>query len=79
MILVLLHPTSGYFEIQFYFEIHSEIAKIHVSGINELAQNREPVALTVSLLAINRHHASAKGGAQRRQCLDRDGRAARFG
>ena len=53
MILVLLHPTSGYFEIQFYFEIHSEIAKIHVSGINELAQNREPVALTVSLLAIN--------------------------
>ena len=53
MILVLLHPTSGYFEIQFYFEIHSVIAKIHVSGINELAQNREPVALTVSLLAIN--------------------------
>ena len=53
MILVLLHPTSGYFEIQFYFEIHSEIAKIHVSGINELAQNREPVALTVSLLVIN--------------------------
>ena len=53
MILVLLHPTSGYFEIQSYFEIHSEIANLHVSGINELAQNLEPVALTVSLLAIN--------------------------
>ena len=32
-ILVLLHPTSGYSEIHFYFEIHSEIAEIHVSGI----------------------------------------------
>ena len=32
-ILVLLHPTSSYSEIQFRFEIHSEIAKIHVSGI----------------------------------------------
>ena len=28
-----LHPTSGYSEIHFYFEIHSEIAKIHVRGI----------------------------------------------
>ena len=32
-ILVLLHPTSGYSEIHFVFEIHSEIAEIHVSGI----------------------------------------------
>ena len=32
-ILVLLHPTSGHSEILFYFEIHSEIAEIHVSGI----------------------------------------------
>ena len=30
----LLHPTSGYSEIHFYFEIHSEIAEIHVSGFN---------------------------------------------
>ena len=27
-ILVLLHPTSGYSEIHFYFEIHSEIEVI---------------------------------------------------
>ena len=33
-ILVLFHPTSGYSEIQFYFEIHSEIAEKHVSGFN---------------------------------------------
>ena len=32
-ILVLFHPTSGYSEIHFYFEIHSEIAEIDVSGI----------------------------------------------
>ena len=32
-ILLLLHPTSGYSKIHFYFEIHSEIAEIHVSGI----------------------------------------------
>ena len=32
-ILVLLHPSSGYSEIHFYFEIHSEIAEICVSGI----------------------------------------------
>ena len=32
-ILVLLHPTSGYSEIQFDFEIHSEVAEIYVSGI----------------------------------------------
>ena len=32
-ILVLLQPTSGYCEIHFYFEIHSEIADVHVSGI----------------------------------------------
>ena len=32
-ILVLLHPTLGYSEIRFYFEIHSEITEIHVSGI----------------------------------------------
>ena len=31
-ILVLHHPTLGYSEIHFYFEL-SEIAKIHVSGI----------------------------------------------
>ena len=29
-ILVLLHPTLGYYEIHFYFEIHAEI---HVSGV----------------------------------------------
>ena len=29
----VLHPTSGYSEIQFYFEIHPEIAEIQVSGI----------------------------------------------
>ena len=35
--LVLLHPTSGYSEIHFYFfEIYSEIAEIHVSGIKLL-------------------------------------------
>ena len=60
-ILVLLHLTSGYSETQFYFEIHSEIAEIHVSGlltdrinnklekgnlINEHALNREPVPLS---------------------------------
>ena len=33
LILVLLHPTSGYSEIHFYSKIHSEIAEIHVSGI----------------------------------------------
>ena len=43
MILVLLHPTSGYSEIHFYFQIHSEI---HASVINEHALNREPVPLT---------------------------------
>ena len=32
-ILVLLHPTSGYSEIHFYFDIHSEIDEIHVSVI----------------------------------------------
>ena len=32
-ILVLLHPTSGYSEIHFFFEIHSQIAGIHLSGI----------------------------------------------
>ena len=32
-ILVLLHPTSGYSEIYFYFEIHFEISEIHVGGI----------------------------------------------
>ena len=32
-ILVLLHPTLGYSEIRFYFEIHSEITEIHVSGL----------------------------------------------
>ena len=31
-ILVLHHPTLGYSEIHFYFEL-SEIAKIHASGI----------------------------------------------
>ena len=30
-ILVFLHSTSGYSEIHFYFEIHSEVAEIHVS------------------------------------------------
>ena len=34
--LVLLNPTSGYSEIHFYFEIYSEIAEIHVSGIKLL-------------------------------------------
>ena len=33
-ILVLFHPTSGCSEIHFYFEIHSEMAEIHVSGFN---------------------------------------------
>ena len=33
--LVLLHPSSGYSEIHFYFEIYSEIAEIHVSGIQK--------------------------------------------
>ena len=32
-ILALLHPTSGNSKIHFSFEIHSEIAEIHVSGI----------------------------------------------
>ena len=32
-ILVLLHPTSGYPEIHFYFDMHSEITEIHVCGI----------------------------------------------
>ena len=32
-ILILLHSTSGYSEIHFYFAIHSEIAEINVSGI----------------------------------------------
>ena len=31
--ILLLHPTSGYSEIPVYFEILSEIAEIHVSGI----------------------------------------------
>ena len=31
--LVLPNPTPGYSEIHFYFEIHSQIAEIHVSGI----------------------------------------------
>ena len=62
-ILLLLHLTSCYPEIQLYFEIHSEIAGIHVSGLltdrindklekgnstNEHALNREPVP--------NKHH-----------------------
>ena len=57
-ILALLHPTSGYSEIHFSFEIDSEIAEIHVSGIinnkleksnliNEHALNREPVSLKI--------------------------------
>ena len=33
LVLFHMHPTSGYSEIHFYFEIHSEIAEIHVSGI----------------------------------------------
>ena len=33
-ILVLLNPTSGYSEVYFYFEIHSEIAEIHVEKSN---------------------------------------------
>ena len=33
-ILVLLNPTSGYSEVYFYFEIHSEIAEIHVEKNN---------------------------------------------
>ena len=33
-ILGLLHPTSGYSEVYFYFEIHSEIAEIHVEKGN---------------------------------------------
>ena len=56
--MVVLHPTSGYSEIHFYFEIHCEIAEIHVlltdrinnesqklNLINEHALNREPVPL----------------------------------
>ena len=38
-ILVLLHPTSGYSEVYFYFEIHSEIAEIHVEKINLIKSN----------------------------------------
>ena len=64
-ILVLLHPTSGYSEIQCDFEIHSEIAEIRVSGIkltegidnrlekrnliNEHALSCEPVPLSKGL------------------------------
>ena len=33
-ILVLLNHTSGYSEVYFYFEIHSEIAEIHVEKSN---------------------------------------------
>ena len=52
-ILVLLHPTSGYSEVYFYFEIHSEFAEIHVEQsnlINEHALNREPVPLMLPML-----------------------------
>ena len=53
MILVLLHPTSGYSEIHFYFEIHSQKAginnKLEKSNlINKHVPNREPVPIKKS-------------------------------
>ena len=38
-ILLLLHPTSGYSKIHFYFEIHSEIAEIHVELLTDRINN----------------------------------------
>ena len=52
MILLLFHPTSGHSEIHF-FEIHSEIAEIYVSGIIALAgispRRRDPAEALLDL------------------------------
>ena len=56
-ILVHLHATSGHSEIHFYFEIHSEIAEIHVRGLlTDRINNELEKSNFINEHALNREH-----------------------